>query len=470
MRAMFPQDAELFRWGPIPFCLYYGDVMYGLLQGFSRRYPGYGWKEGLVLLRGRRMIWIQDTAVIYVEGVHALYDLFLSDERRATGWKEWRAIRDEMRSLANQIVALDLAALSDDTFQRTFADFHELQYRFWMHSVLPELAGYGGEQVLLNDIRPHVPEQQLAEVMEALTAPREPSFFQREEFDLAETYDVSLHAKEYGWINNSYIQVGEAPVSFFLERRRTLSPRVRENFSSNVADHVSREKAYADRYDLPDRVLQIARAVRDGIIWQDERKEGTWHYLSAKDHLLNEVARRYGKHKDALLDAAGFEILACMQGAASWESIEGRKDLDGFIFQSYTDIQRLEPADVETYWDMYAEHKIDTPQDTIQGTVASKGKSAVVRGHVRIVLDPRKAASFEDGDILVAPMTSPDYVLLMRRSSAIVTDTGGLTSHAAIVSRELGVPCLVGTKIATQVLKDGDLVEVDAEKGIVRKL
>ena len=74
------------------------------------------------------------------------------------------------------------------------------------------------------------------------------------------------------------------------------------------------------------------------------------------------------------------------------------------------------------------------------------------------------------GDILVAKMTRPDYVPAMRRAAAIVTNEGGMTCHAAIVSRELGIPCIVGTKIATKVLKDGDLVEVDAEKGIVKKI
>ncbi len=66
--------------------------------------------------------------------------------------------------------------------------------------------------------------------------------------------------------------------------------------------------------------------------------------------------------------------------------------------------------------------------------------------------------------------TSPEYIDAIRRAGAIVTDVGGLTSHAAIVSRELNIPCIVGTKIATTVLKDGDLVEVDATNGVVRKL
>ena len=67
-------------------------------------------------------------------------------------------------------------------------------------------------------------------------------------------------------------------------------------------------------------------------------------------------------------------------------------------------------------------------------------------------------------------MTTPDFVPAMRNAAAIVTDEGGVTSHAAIVSREMNKPCIIGTKIATQVFKDGDVVEVDAEKGVVRKL
>jgi pyruvate,water dikinase len=106
----------------------------------------------------------------------------------------------------------------------------------------------------------------------------------------------------------------------------------------------------------------------------------------------------------------------------------------------------------------------------VKGIVASKGKSGSVRGTARIVSDPHNTKGFNEGDILVASMTSPEYIYLMRKSSAIITDEGGLTSHAAIVSRELGVPCIVGTKVATKVLHDGDYVEVDANRGVVAVL
>jgi len=73
-------------------------------------------------------------------------------------------------------------------------------------------------------------------------------------------------------------------------------------------------------------------------------------------------------------------------------------------------------------------------------------------------------------DIIVAVMTRPDYVPAMKKAAAIITDEGGITCHAAIISRELKKPCVIGTKIATQVLNDGDLVEVDADEGVVRVL
>lgn len=101
----------------------------------------------------------------------------------------------------------------------------------------------------------------------------------------------------------------------------------------------------------------------------------------------------------------------------------------------------------------------------LKGRMAMPGKA---KGKVKIVLDCQEMSKVKKGDILVAPMTTPDYLMAMRKASAFVTDEGGLTCHAAIVAREIGKPCLIGTKTATRVLKDGDLVEVDAEKGRVK--
>jgi len=90
-----------------------------------------------------------------------------------------------------------------------------------------------------------------------------------------------------------------------------------------------------------------------------------------------------------------------------------------------------------------------------------------VSGRVRVLASPEDAGVLQAGEILVAAMTSPDWVPLMRRAAAVVTDAGGMTSHAAIVSRELGIPCIVGTRLATKVLHTGMVVTVNARAGTI---
>lgn len=100
----------------------------------------------------------------------------------------------------------------------------------------------------------------------------------------------------------------------------------------------------------------------------------------------------------------------------------------------------------------------------LKGISASPG---IGTGIVRILKSPKEIDKIKSGDILVAPMTSPDYVPAMKKATAIVTDQGGMTSHAAIVSREMGIPCVVGTKDGTKVLKDDNIVTVNGTSGEV---
>jgi phosphohistidine swiveling domain-containing protein len=104
----------------------------------------------------------------------------------------------------------------------------------------------------------------------------------------------------------------------------------------------------------------------------------------------------------------------------------------------------------------------------LYGAPANQG---VYRGRVRILLSTRIQDLFiKRGEILVTNMTQPHMMLIMKKAGAIITDVGGITSHAAIMSREFGIPCVVGTLKATKVLKNGDYVEVDGNKGVIKKL
>lgn len=103
----------------------------------------------------------------------------------------------------------------------------------------------------------------------------------------------------------------------------------------------------------------------------------------------------------------------------------------------------------------------------VKGAPASLG---IAIGKVVVVYGKKDLGRIDADSILVTEMTSPDYVPYMKIAKAVVTDEGGINCHAAIVAREMKKPCIIGTKIATKIFKDGDRIEVDADKGIVRIL
>lgn len=102
-----------------------------------------------------------------------------------------------------------------------------------------------------------------------------------------------------------------------------------------------------------------------------------------------------------------------------------------------------------------------------KGRVASPGKAV---GLAKVVLGQKDFSTFNAGDILVVTNTSPDFVPLMKKAAAIVAEEGGLTAHVSVVSREFGIPCIVGIEHITRVLKNGDKIEVDARLGLVKRL
>ena len=87
---------------------------------------------------------------------------------------------------------------------------------------------------------------------------------------------------------------------------------------------------------------------------------------------------------------------------------------------------------------------------------------------MRVVLEPADFASLLPGEVLVCPYTNPSWTPLFERAVAVVVDTGGLASHAAIVAREYGIPAVMGTGTGTRILRDGDVVTVDGDAGVVR--
>ncbi len=169
--------------------------------------------------------------------------------------------------------------------------------------------------------------------------------------------------------------------------------------------------------------------------------------------------------KDLTFCIAPIEVSKIIAQDNILSKIEGRKDgcfmLNGEIYPMKELNQKLKENNLSL------EKVVIENQEEIKGSIAYTGR---VIGKVRKIVSFKDMGSFQVGEILVTEMTNPDYLPIMKIAVAVVTDEGGSTCHAAIASRELKIPCIVGTKVATQALNDGDEVEVDADIGIVRIL
>jgi pyruvate,water dikinase len=140
------------------------------------------------------------------------------------------------------------------------------------------------------------------------------------------------------------------------------------------------------------------------------------------------------------------------------------------VEEHYKAPQDLEWAEQKGVFYLVQTRPITTLVASASGTVLVSGLAAspgIACGRVRMLQSPADGQQLQSGEILVAPMTSPDWVPTMRRAAGVVTDGGGMTCHAAIVSRELAIPCIVGTRTATGRLRDGELVTIDGRRGQV---
>ncbi|MEI7621654.1 MAG: PEP-utilizing enzyme [Candidatus Moraniibacteriota bacterium] len=285
------------------------------------------------------------------------------------------------------------------------------------------------------------------------------SFYQEEEIELQGTTNIKAHQQKYFWLRNSYSGVECLDYEFFEKRKAKLEPSLSEKNAERIKKIQATKVAIIRKFKISKTILEIAKRIIDAMEWQDERKREIWILQHYKQILLDEVSKRM-KRKD-LKRFGLWELAEILKGANLV-----RQEKFGFLLDEAC-LTEINENEVEALWNVYMKENLNDSM-VIHGVIANGG---VAIGKVKIVRDPKNEKKlFNEGDILVAPMTSPDYIFLMKKSAAVVTDTGGLTSHAAIVSRELEKPCIIGTKIATQVLHDGDLVEVDADNGVVRIL
>ncbi|MEK6954738.1 MAG: PEP-utilizing enzyme [Candidatus Micrarchaeota archaeon] len=263
---------------------------------------------------------------------------------------------------------------------------------------------------------------------------------------------LKFHMAEYEWVGTHHCWGDPlTPERLFFQIREAINaPRAQ-----------SREIAISGRLEY------LISLVKEFAYWRQFCAECSAIGLFRARGLLKEAASHLGIGYDDIIWLTKGEISKALEknSRQPLAKVRGRRKIYGYFPDGEGEevigggkvtqlIARLVP-------------KFDFEQKQLYGTVGSMGEA---KGRVFVAFTPLEAIPMRKGDILVVPQTTPDYVMVMKKAAAIVTDEGGITCHAAIVSRELGIPCIVGTKIGTSMLKTGDRVEVDANRGIIRKL
>jgi phosphohistidine swiveling domain-containing protein len=229
-----------------------------------------------------------------------------------------------------------------------------------------------------------------------------------------------------------------------------------------------KKQALFKKFKISKELKKVFNLAADITFLKGYRKDATYYTFYVLSVLFTEISKRISLtvRETNLLLHTEIESLLIRGDVADREEIEKRKK-HAVVSFSNDILVVYSGQDADKFMSEKFIKKDDTndaSSDMLHGTCACSGKA---KGHVKIVNKPEEMSKMEQGDIMVSHTTFPSLVPAMKKASAIVTEDGGITCHAAIVARELGTPCVTGIKIITQVVKDGDLVEVDADNGVV---
>lgn len=361
-------------------------------------------------------------------------------------WYPWFISKEDI--LTNRVKA-GLEAYRHEI--ETLTDFEE----GLLSVIFPiEKTGFQQEQEYMNDL--------------VITSRKSESY--RESPEFLEKADAYL--KRFDWLT-TFILTPVLPMSFEQLIARVEVARnenYEETFATQKADNRKKEELAEKIIALITDDTALMQAVTDARALAYGLTAGieeAYIATSKNLYLLQMVAERMGI---AFADTKYFlskEIYQTLKGEMKLSDDELQERKQGFAMMMRGGKQYAafgKPGHELSVWIDSELNTVDESIKEFKGQIACKGYAT---GAVQIALSPADAHTLREGEILVCPMTNPDYVPAMKRSAAIITDEGGLLSHAAIMSREFNKPCVIGTKIATKLLKDGDRVEVDANTGIV---
>lgn len=383
---------------------------------------------------------------------------------------------------------MDFAKKTNAQLLEMLKQYNALYTNLTLYSCIGIIGSFTLEEILVpylkNKLKKARSEEKFGEYFSILTNHSGKSWHRMQEEDLLEIADkvragasakgsqvqqmLDAHVQKYCWLELGYNFLGQPlKKEHFVEKLGKVVEHGLPVLPSQ--QHVSKRKnKIAKELNIDAKHLNLFNSLGK-LIYLKEYRDGV--YCKAQyelNFIIKEVLQRFKVPERIGWHMTMQEYQDLLTGVGlEFEKIKHRQEL--FVWAYDNDEKLLVGKQAEEFIQKELGQLGVNPAKVreLEGNVASPGYA---RGTAKIVHDETELGKVKQGDVLVAYMTKPSYIPAMDLASAIVTNEGGVTCHAAIVSREMNKPCVIGTKIATHVINDGDEIEVDARKGKVKIL
>jgi len=373
-----------------------------------------------------------------------------------------------------KINELNLTKVSDNELIGLLHKMLEAQIDSMGIAGIIEAIGIESETELKDLLRKEIKEQNnFNKYYIILTAPTKSSFIATEEKELLNVSRkknshklLEKHLEKYYWLNYSY--AGPEKLDF-----KKLKERIKKiDIKTNETQTNANKQKLIKTLKLSKKTKELLKIIDFSTTWQDERKVNVLITIGYADKIISEISSRLEIGKKTLYYLCVKDILEVKTLEDIYKLKNELKERRKGVFFVMSGDNKEEIVSGKDYKKIKKIkdqiNKISKKDDNeIHGSIASGGAAI---GRVKIIKYLNEINKIKKGDILVTSMTRPEFMPAIKKAAAIITDEGGITCHAAIVSRELGIPAVIATKVATKVLKDNMLVEVKANHGVVRIL
>lgn len=422
--------------------------------------------------------------------------------------KMWKKRVRKLKDFGEEIFKTNLKKVSDQELAITFRKLINLYQEEYSPALLCDPFGLHSEKIITEKLKKITEKREeprkFATYLEILTFSKKRSWANDEEISLlnltkkikrnkklVELFKKDLrkakkeikknadlfallkeHTEKFYWIENSYVQGIKLNENYFLRKIQRIF-KEKNNIEKKIKELKNLTKNYHQKKKNLIEKLKLDQKTKELLKWieffgylHDQRKGVMMeaHYWISL--VLKEIGRRLSLTLDEMYYTDHHQIEEMLLKKKFDKKIihQRMKQCVYLIWPKRYEILNGKKAE---WWrkEILGERKIIVGE--IKGVSASTG---VVIGRAKIVKDVKDSYKIKKGDILVTGMTRPHWMPFIKKATAIVTDEGGITCHAAIVARELGIPCIIGTKVATKVLKDNDLIEVNTNHNRVKIL